>query len=489
MQPLQQASALRALRTAPAWRLLSADNAAAIVALLQSHLLAKERKLPASLLVERLGRDLEPLRAEGWDLPQAASAYLADWLAAGWLERSYSGGGEEEYELTAGAMQAMRFLQGLSEQRAVATESRLALVIQQLARLAEQTEPDPQTRVDRLLRERERIDAEIEAIRAGRLETLAEDRALERMREILALADELASDFRRVRDQFQSLNRDLRERIVESEGSRGEVLDAVFAGVDLIADSEAGRTFRAFWRLLTDPRESAELEAAMEDLMGRDFMRALDRNERRYLLGLTRMLLDRGGEVHEVLQHFARGLKQFVQSQEFREQRRMTRLLKGAQRRALALKDQVKPYQPVGVDLRLTTAALRSLSQLRLYDPSLDSLDARIPEAETAEISLESIGELVAHSEIDFRRLEDHIRALLRERVQVSVAEVLETFPAEQGLGSLVGYLALGVRQGVVSRARDRVRWRGLDGVQRAAQIPRIYFVRGEDERRWADNA
>jgi hypothetical protein len=143
----------------------------------------------------------------------------------------------------------------------------------------------------------------------------------------------------------------------------------------------------------------------------------------------------------------------------------------------------------VGVDLRLTTAALRSLSQLRLYDPSLDSLDARIPEAETAEISLESIGELVAHSEIDFRRLEDHIRALLRERVQVSVAEVLETFPAEQGLGSLVGYLALGVRQGVVSRARDRVRWRGLDGVQRAAQIPRIYFVRGEDERRWADNA
>ena len=478
MHPLHQATTLRALRTEPAWRLLSADNAPVVVALLQAHLLDKDRKLPASLLVERLGRHLEQLRAEGWDLPQAASAYLADWLSAGWLERSY-GGGEEEYELTAPAIQAIRFVQGLSAQRAVATESRLAVVIQQLVQLADQTESDPEARIGQLLRERERLDAEIAQVRAGRLETLAKDRALERLREILALADELASDFRRVRDEFRGLNRELRERIVESDGNRGEVLEAVFAGVDLIADSEAGRTFKAFWRLLTDPRQSTELEAAMEALMTRDFVGRLERSERRALLGLTRLLLERGGEVHEVLQHFARGLKQFVQSQEYREQRRMTRLLKIAQRRALMLKERVKPYQPIGEDLRLTSAALRSLSQFRLQDPSLDSLDAGILEAAASEISLESIGELVAHSEIDFRSLKAHVRALLAQRPQVSVAELLAAFPAEQGLGSLVGYIALGSRHGVVSGARDRVCWRGLDGVERCAHIPRIYFVRG----------
>jgi len=82
LEPLHQANLLRALRSTPAWRLLSADNAAAVVAMLQARLLTKDRKLPASLLVERPGRDLERLRAEGWDLPQAASAYLSDWLAA-----------------------------------------------------------------------------------------------------------------------------------------------------------------------------------------------------------------------------------------------------------------------------------------------------------------------------------------------------------------------------------------------------------------------
>jgi len=477
MSTHRHATALRALRNTPAWRLLAGDNAPAVVALLSSQLLGKDRKLPASVLVERIGRELTLLRSEGWEMPQSASAYLADWLAKGWLERGFAGG-EEEYELTTGAIQAIRFVQGLAEQRAVATESRLSLVMQQLVELAEQTETDPRVRIDRLLRERARIDAEIAAARAGRLRPMSDDRALERLHEIIALADELASDFRRVRDELRTLNRSLRERIIESDGSRGEVLEQIFAGVDLIADSEAGRTFRAFWRLLTDPRESAALEDALESLVGREFMARLDRSERRWLLGLTRTLLERGGEVHEVMQLFARGLKQFVQSREYREQRRMTGLLKGAQRRALALKDRVKPYQAIGEDLRLTSAALRSVSQFKLHDPSVDSVGTGIANADEAEISLTAIGELVAHSEIDFRRLKTCIDQLLERHQQVSVAEVLAAFPAEQGLGSVVGYLALGARDGIVTDGKERVSWRGLDGVERGATIPKIYFVR-----------
>jgi len=402
---------------------------------------------------------------------------ISDWLSKGWLERSFSGG-EEQYELTAAAIQAVRYAQGLAERRAVATESRLSLVMRQISELAEQTEPDTQARIDRLLRERARIDSEISSARSGRLQPLPDERALERLREIIALSDELASDFRRVRDELRSLNRSLRERIIESDGTRGEVLDQVFAGVDLIAGSEAGRTFRAFWRLLTDPRESAELEEAMESLVGRSFMRELSRSERRWLLGLTRTLLDRGGEVHEVMQLFARGLKQFVQGREYREQRRMTRLVKGAQRRALAIKDRVKPYQGIGEELRLTSAALRSVSQLKPHDPSAAGALAGIERAGEAEISLEAVGELVAHSEIDFRRLEDHVRQLLQVQEQLSIAEVLRVYPAEQGLGSLVGYLALGARDGIVTDGKERVSWRGLDGIVRRATIPKVYFVR-----------
>ncbi|MGD8275810.1 MAG: DUF3375 domain-containing protein [Thiohalocapsa sp.] len=477
MHPSTQAQALRQLRQQPTWKLLSAENGPTVMALIQAHLLEGPRRLPASLLVERIGRDLERLRAEGFDMPQPASAYLADWLAAGWLERSLSPEGEEEYEASAAAVQAIRFAQELASQRTVATESRLGLVIGQLTQLAEETEPDPAARAERLLRERERLDARIAAVRAGRLEPLPADRALERLREILSLSDELASDFRRVRDDFRSLNRDLRERIVDNDGSRGDVLEAVFADVDLIADSDAGKTFRAFWRLLTDPQQSGELEAALEAVLGRDFAARLGRRERRELSDLTGTLLTRGGEVHDVLYQFARGLKQFVQSREYREQRRMSTLVKTAQRRSLAVKERLRPQQSIGRDLTLSSASLRSVSQLRLHDPSLDAVNGGFDDAAESIIGLDTIAELVAQSEIDLRTLEEHVATLLADRGQVTVAELLAEYPAEQGLGTVVGYLALGARDGVVAEAMDRIRWRGRDGIERSARIPRIYFV------------
>ncbi len=477
----EQILALRRARQSTAWQLLAADNAPVVLGMLQAHLLEKERRLPSTVLRERIAGDLEELRARGFDLPQPAEAYMSQWLRSGYLERSYQPeAAEEEYELSAAAVRAIQFVQSLGEQRAVATESRLSLVFGQLRQLAEQTEADPERRLEALQRERARLDAEIAAVARGEFEPLPADRALERAREILALADELANDFRRVREDFQQLNRELREQILDADSSRGEVLEKLFAGVDVIAEADAGRTFKAFWRLLTDPEQSVALENALEDVLSRDFSRELSRRERRFLLQLTRLLLERGGEVHEVFQHFARSLKHFVQSQEFREQRRLNRLLALAQRRAAQAKEHVRPTADVGHVLYLSSAGLRSVAQWQLHDPIQDRVNGGIARAEPADITLETVGELVAGSEIDFRRLREQLRELLSRREPVTVADVLAAYPAEQGLGSVVGLVALGVRHGTVSEQTEQVAWEGADGAARRARIPRIFFTRAE---------
>lgn len=469
----------RRMRTQPLWRLLAADNGPVVIGLLQSHLYENERNLPASILFERLTRDLEELRAEGLDFPQTAQGYVAGWLNAGYLERRFpSGATEEEYELSTATVEAIRFLSAVAEPHSTATESRLSLVIQALEKLAEDTDADKQRRIDRLSAEQARIDKEIEAIRSGRMRVLPADAALERTREIIALADELTGDFRRVRGQFEALNRELRERIMDSDGNRGEVLDALFAGIDVIAESEAGRTFSAFWRLLTDPEQAATLEESLESVISREFVGGLDLRERRFLLRLTRNLLEQGGAVHEVLQAFARSLKHFVQSREYLEQRRMNQLLKEAHLAALGIKDEVKATELLAYSLELTSSRLRSLSQWVLYDPSLQVAPEEMREGEPPPIDLESISELVAQSEIDFRTLTAQVRALLEQRQQASIGDVLERFPAAQGLGSVVGLLALGSRHGVKGDSIETVAWVGEDNQGRRARIPKIYFLR-----------
>jgi len=468
----------RRMRAQPLWRLLASANGPTVIGLLQSHLYENERSLPASILHERIGRDLETLRAQGEDFPQTAQAYIASWLSEGYLERRFPAGAvEEEYELSTAAVEAIRFLSGLEQPHSAATESRLALVIQALVKLAEDTDTDQVRRIERLEAEKARIEKEIEAIQNGQMRVTPNPSALEQTREIISLADELAGDFRRVRDQFEQLNRELRERLMDNEGSRGEVLDAMFTVIDQIYESEAGKTFSAFWRLLTDPEQSAVLDQALDNIMSREFFNQLELKDMRFLRRMTGNLLEQGGIVHKVLQDFARSLKHFVQSREYLEQRRLNQIIKDARHAAMAIKDEVKATNTIK-DLVLTSSRIRSLSQWTLYDPAIQALPHGMNDGSIPDIDLDSVAELVVQSEIDFRTLKANIRGVLDRLSQASIQDVLEQYPAVQGLGSVVGLITLGSRYGVKSDNRETVSWVGNDSQQRSAQIPKIFFLR-----------
>jgi len=476
----KQVATYRRLREQPLWRLLAALHAPVILALLSKHFLEGERRVPQSILHERVERDLEDLRAEGAEMPQRAQVYVSEWLSAGYLERYFPANAqEEEYEISAAAAQAIRFVNSVNERRATATESRLNVVIQQLVELVEQTDVNPENRLASLFLERERLDQQIARIEAGHVQVLNDSQALERVREIIMLADDLVNDFRNVRDKFSALNRELREKLMDDSESRGEVLEALFSGVDLIGDSEAGRTFSAFWRLLTDSEQNKSLEEALEILPERAFCKELRKEERQFLRRLISVLLEQGGIVHDVLQNFARSLKNFVQSREFQEQRRINQLLNEAQKAALKLRDVVGVTEKLAFELPLTSCKIRSLSQLSLLDPSTGLSDTLISSAPQADISLELVSDLVAQSEINFAELRSNIFDCLSYAHQVSIGELLDRYPATQGLGSVIGYISLGSRHGlVVTQQFEHVTWCGSDDVERSARIPLIFFTK-----------
>lgn len=200
MSAARIAASLRLLRELPQWQLLAATKAAPVLAVLRAVLYEGDSVLPGSALTERVDRELDALRESGEDLPQTAQAYVGDWLRQGWLVRRLpEAASEETYELSADATAALRYVSQLMAPKTTATESRLATVIDQISKLAEETDAQPERRISALQSERDRIDREIAALRGGVGHTMPEERALERAREVIRLADELAGDFRRVR--------------------------------------------------------------------------------------------------------------------------------------------------------------------------------------------------------------------------------------------------------------------------------------------------
>ncbi len=111
-------------------------------------------------------------------------------------------------------------------------------------------------------------------------------------------------------------------------------------------------------------------------------------------------------------------------------------------------------------------------------NPLLRFMDTSMPAAEASELDLADIADLVRRSEIDLGTLRCHIREMLQRQTQASIGEHLAAFLADQGLGSVVGYIHLGARPGEQTPAFETVSWQGEDKTRRSARVPTIHFLK-----------
>ena len=249
---MDHAQLLRLRREHPAWRLLAARNAPLIAAFLHATFIEPNlRTIAEGELNAQLTEFLRQVhRDTGEDvLRQEPGAYLDRWAddEHGWLRRSYPPDTDEpHYDLTPPAEQALRWLDGLEERAFIGAESRLKVVFDLLREIDQGSESDPQVRIAELERQRAAIDAEIDAVRAGRAALMDATRLRERFLQASDTARGLLADFRQVEQNFRELDRQVRERVAGWEGSRSEVLDEVFGQHDaIVAISRAIRRSRA----------------------------------------------------------------------------------------------------------------------------------------------------------------------------------------------------------------------------------------------------
>jgi len=449
--------------------------------MLDTHLGGEERRLPAAELYALIDADLDDLRALGQDLPLTAQRYCADWRKAGFLVRRPTPDTREEtFELSQAAAAAIRVVAGLEAPRSHATESRLMSIASQLSRLASETDPDASRRLRELQAERDRIDGAIERIASGDVEVLSAERAQERLAEIVAQAAEVPADFARVRAEFDELNRVLRQEVLDSDASHRHVLDEVFRGVDLIEESGAGRTFRAFSQLLLDEELGAAFDDDVERVVEQPFAGQLPGPQRRLLRRFLRTLKQDNAEINRALTGFARGLRRYVQSQEFQRDRELRKLLRASLTAGIAAAPQVRPWAPTHVTLDVPAVGMSSVGALRLYDPADDlPTVVSVAENEPEELDLEVLRAITRQTEIDFTELTANVNATVQLLGRASVGTVLEHHPATQGVASVAGLLALAESTFAADAGGvETVSWSGLDDVTRSAVVPHRVFER-----------
>ncbi|WP_262107545.1 DUF3375 domain-containing protein [Arthrobacter sp. Marseille-P9274] len=470
-------TAQRLLAEEPAWKMLRARNAAMAVALLGEHLGGEQRRLPAPVLFERLEEDLEELRGNGFDLPQTAQAYCTEWRNDNILIRRTSEAAREEtLELSQGALAAIRFVSQLTEPRQAVTESRLATILDRLRVLARDTDPDSTARLASLQEERDRLDQLIDRVAAGDVGILPMEQAVERVRDILSMVEEVPTDFARVRGDLEQLNRSLRERLIGQEESRGTVLEDIFRGVDLLEQSEAGRSFSGFYTLLLDPERGLEFEDSIAGILEREFIDRLTPAQTRTLRRILPTLQDRSSEIHAVMTAFSRSLRRFVQSQELQEDRLINQNLRNALREAMNTAQTVRAYARTQLVLDLTSVPLGSVSALKLHNPADFESAQEVVAHEAAPVNIEDLRELARASEIDMEELTVNVNLVLDEQGPATISDVLAARPATQGVASVVGLLVLAEEHARQLDGREDIAWQSTLGAIRRGSVSRYLF-------------
>lgn len=472
----------------PAWRLLRSDHAPLVASFLQrAFLAANVRTIPQADLVERLEDELFALRERlGADsFPRSAREYLEEWASPdkGWLRRFYVRGEDEpRFDITPATEKAIAWLESLGERSFVGTESRLLSIFELVRRLAEGSQADPEKRLADLHRKRQEIDAEIARVQAGDLALLDDTSMRDGFQQFERSARELLSDFREVEDNFRQLDRATRERIALWDQGKGALLDAILGERDAIADSDQGRSFRAFWEFLLSPRRQEELGAQLDRLMELPAIVAADPDPR--LRRIHYDWLEAGEHAQHTVAQLSQQLRRFLDDKAWFENRRIMEILHGIEAHALGVRDAIPggdfmEIDDMGADivlpmeLPLHTPAVK----VRLEDLVLVQGDGDI-----------DVAALYGREEVDREELAGRVRRCLQERGQATLAQVVQAFPLERGLAEIVTYLQLGedrFRAVVVDGAFDDLAWTvpDADGLERVrtARVPRVLFSRGAE--------
>ena len=469
----------------PAWRLLRSDHAALVASFLHRVFVAPNvRVMAAADLAEALEDELYALRRQLGDeaFPKSALDYLNDWAAPdrGWLRKFYRPGTDEpQFDLTPATEKAIAWLGQLSERSFVGTESRLLTLFELLKQMSEGSESDPAKRIAELVRRRDEIDTEIARVVAGDVPLLDDTALKDRFQQFMQLARELLSDFREVEHNFRQLDRKVRECIALWEGAKGALLEEIMGERDAIGDSDQGRSFRAFWDFLMSSRRQEELTGLLDRVLALPPVADLKPDAR------TRRVhydwLEAGEQTQRTVAQLSQQLRRFLDDQAWLENRRIMDILHGIETKALALRQSPPPGDVMSI--AEPAASIELAMERPLYTRALKPLiaDIALQDGED-EVDPSALYEQVV---VDKARLARHIRQALQARSQITLRELIDGQPLQQGLAELVAYLQLGsdsFKAVVDEDTKDLIAWDTVarDGAaaRRQARLPRVIFVR-----------
>jgi Trp operon repressor len=316
----------------------------------------------------------------------------------------------------------------------VGTESRLRVLIDLLRDIGHGGSTSREERLANLLDRKRVIQDEIEELEEGHITPMTETEIKERFLHFQSLSRELLADFKEVEQNFRSLDHAVRERITRWDGAKADLVEEILGERDAISDSDQGRSFSAFYKLLMNTEQQDELQRILQQILEFDAVRNLAPGRR------SRRVIDdwltAATNTQRMIARLSKQLRRFIDEETRHQDRRVLQIIKGIERQIYEIADKTEAEGMAlfigGADINLPLDRPLFRQGASAQVQPTDLVEAQDEDAATDIRPVKAVDPLVLTA-----RLDDMLN---RERL-TSLQRVLAQHPPELGLAELLHYI------------------------------------------------
>jgi hypothetical protein len=435
------------LKQSPSIRLLKSESAPLVIGFLYAQFKREQRiTVPYAELLDQLDAHLEGINERRPGIyPRPAQAYIKQWCDDEHrFLRTYVRGSSDEpvVELTPDTERALGWIAELRQRSFIGTESRFLQIFVLLEEIVQNSTEDVEARLALLESQRDAIQREIETIRAtGQFARYTTTQLKERFLHACDVARQLLRDFAAVEQNFRAIARSVQEAQLKRDARKGALVGYVLDADAELKSSDQGRSFYAFWEFLMSPSKQDELQSLLDQVYRlSELQEAAGGNP--LLRRITRYLLDAGEKIVQSNSRLAEQLRRLLDERTLAESRRVRELAAEIKRMAAHLVDD--PPEDAAFATLEGPPEVELVMEKPLWERAEAVAFSSRPEiAGIADLDDLTLYRLYTQFAVDQSLLRRRIETLLQHRPQVTLAELLEDYPAEKGLSEIIAYLAI----------------------------------------------
>lgn len=428
-------------------KLITADNAPLIIGFLFKSFKQSQGSAISNTIIERdlitlLTDYLFTVNQDEILYPKQPKDYLTDWTNAGFLRKYPSNTDEFLFELTPATENGFKWIDSLEKPEFVGTDSRLRNLFEKLKELSTKTKRDYQTRFEELEKKRKSVEKEIDDLKNGKFDVLDDRQIKERYLFIEETAKYLLADFRQVEENFRTLDRNFRKKIITTSQTKGKVLEELFQQQDFLLETDQGKSFIAFWEFLLSQSKQDEFEKLIEEVLSIPVVQQMQK-ESFSIDNIRNNLIDAGDKTKKTTNSLLEQLRKYLEHKSFFENKRIhdniTEMLK-----IFSEKSEMDFNKLVLLELDEVVKIDLIVDRPLFNPPQKVNFTNKNPEqgVSTANNDL-----LFEQFEINMAELKGKIKSALKTKTQISFTDFVKEFEIEKGVAEVVAYVEIASKE------------------------------------------